>query len=479
VRAALAPSVVSAPLGRALRTSAERAAEDPFLFYLALSTAERRVLITYPTCDDDGRPLVRSPFVDEVLAVVGNDVVAVHAPEVAPALDRCAEPGELLRTAMVRAIDGAPGLLAALRDRLGSAPLARVVARTRVERRRARYFLLDRERDGAAKEQLADAFVGRLVGDPNLSARLRRMEWSASRLEELGACGFKFFAHRVLHVAPDAPASEELDVREEGTLVHRLLERLLQRCDPLPPDAEAAIETVRAFATACRTELEADVRAADPHLFELAWFRAIAVLLELVRAECAAPPPPPGMERRRLLEWPFRFILDDHRLTGDGQPLDLTVTGTIDRVDLWLDGEGRITAAQVLDYKNSKRDDDYVPRLDPERAMGVTGFQIPVYALGLLAAPELTWTPGAAVSGGYLLLRADRKSLVRPLPAPLLARDPQERRGAPASSAIANRIIELVANAASGRFDVDPRECSRFCDYRHICRYEPPPDEDE
>ncbi len=465
-----------APLGRLLRTSKDRAAEDPFLFYLALSTAERRVCVTYATRDDDGNPVVRSPFVDELVAIVGPDVVAsLTTSGVAPVPVACADVRELLHAGVAAAAAGHPSLLAAVGARIGERRLARLRDRIAVERRRARWFTLDADRDADAKEALADAFVGRLGFDPALRTRLLATEWSASRLEELGACGFKFFARRLLRLDADEAAIETLDVREEGSLAHRLLELVLRECDPLPSDPETAVAIARAAADAARPAIAAELRTLDPHLFDAAWRRAVEALLELVRLESAQCEP----NVRRLLEWRFRVRVADHR--GDARsPVDVTLTGIVDRADLRVDADGRITAATVLDYKNVKREAELSARLAPQ-ALGTTSFQIPLYAFALSAAEDLRWAPGADVSGGYVPLRSHRKRVVRPMPAALLVREPDARRtvASDAPAPIASRIVDLVASAVAGRFDVAPRECSPHCDYRLVCRYEPPPPETE
>ncbi len=489
VRAALGRNVQDAPLGRLLRTRDDRSAEDPFLFYLALSTAEQRVLLTHATYDDDGNALVRSPFLDEVVAIAGEHIVTaatrqpcVHSRQ--PAGDASgrdaddpADAAELLHAAIARA-ERDPGLLAAVAGRLPPGSVARLVQRIGIERRRERYFLLDRERDAAAKDALADAFVGRLAADPRRREQLRAMPWSATGLEELGACGFKFFAHRVLHLRADDAGAEAFDVREEGMLAHRLLELVFRRCDPLPSDPQRAAAAARDVAEDARAEMLAAMRPADATLVTLAWSRAIEAVVEVVRDECGEASRP----ARRLLEWPFRLGIADHRTSVDGASLDLTLVGAIDRADLWLDDAGRVVAARVLDYKNAKRDADHGAKLDAERAMGSTSFQIPVYALALVASAGLTWAPEAEMRGGYVLLRADRKMRVRPIARGFLTRDPEARRtiaAAGTAAPIASRVIELVERAVDGRFDVDPSECSRFCNYRYICRYEPPPEEGE
>jgi hypothetical protein len=50
--------------------------------------------------------------------------------------------------------------------------------------------------------------------------------------------------------------------------------------------------------------------------------------------------------------------------------------------------------------------------------------------------------------------------------------------GAPPEAApqktVAARILNLVAGAIAGRFEVDPLKCSEYCPYRRVCRYRKP-----
>ncbi len=483
VLATLGPVAAPGSLGRLLRERADRAAEDPFLFYLALSTAEERVVVTYPTRDDDGNALVRSPFVDELTTVVGRDAIEVAASPTA--VERCDDRGELLNVAVAAAIAGRPEMLAAAGAGLPGGALARLLARMRTERRRARYFLLDRARDAEAKESLADAFVGRLGPETGRGARLRAARWSPTALDELGACGFRFFARRVLRLRDETTGAEVLDGREQGILVHRLLEAVLGQGGPVPPRPAAAAEHARTVAASLRATIAAELRPADPRLFDLAWDEAVDAVAEVLAAEAEAPERRDGT-RRRFLERRFEFTIPDHRGGPAAARLDVTVDGTLDRADVWLDGSGQVVAARVLDYKNAKREREYAKRLDPAGALGTMSFQLPLYAMGLRTAPDLAWSPEAEIEGGYVLVRGGRKALVRPIAASLLtlapearAVDPEDAVAAGGAVPIANRVVDLVADALEGRFDVEPRECSRYCAYRHVCRYEPPPEEDE
>jgi hypothetical protein len=40
-------------------------------------------------------------------------------------------------------------------------------------------------------------------------------------------------------------------------------------------------------------------------------------------------------------------------------------------------------------------------------------------------------------------------------------------------------LAGLIASARAGRFDVAPAACDEWCAFRTVCRYQPPPLEDE
>src|SRR5208282_688522 len=96
--------------------------------------------------------------------------------------------------------------------------LSSIERRIEIERRRERYLALPtRERQASAishpdRLSLVDQYSGRVQASPRLRALLlgtpeSPRPWSASRLDEIGACGFKFFAARVLRLGEE----EEID----------------------------------------------------------------------------------------------------------------------------------------------------------------------------------------------------------------------------------------------------------------------------
>ena len=162
-----------------------------------------------------------------------------------------------------------------------------------------------------------------------------------------------------------------------------------------------------------------------------------------------------------ILEKDLQYALVD---PSGGAPL--TLFGKPDRIDVHR-RDGKVVGVRVLDYKMSRSPTNYMRLLDPEGELGKTSFQIPVYLLGALATiGELA--PDAALEGGYVVLLADQKHYVKPLT--------HEQLG---PEGVGGRIVDLVARASQGRFDVDPDPCHDFCAYRAICRYQRPPLEED
>ncbi len=465
------------PLGGLLRTAREASLEDPFLFFLALSMAEREIVLSWPVVDERGNPTVPSPFVDELrgcitaLPETAPDPTAL-VPEVAAAC----EPAELVARAALDRWSRRPGappdrLGAALATALpdGAARLAAIDARARVAERRARYFLTARE--DAAKAALADPFVGRLGRDlGSLPAVLQQMVWSPTALNEVGACGFKFFAGRVLKLEQEDDAYLAVDERERGTLMHGVLEDFFRAHPRLPADLAAARALGREFLVAARDDAPGAIAAKDPALFDVTWGQVGVALDEVIVLEHAAQAAlGADVEIQRLLEEPLACALPD---PAGGPPIQLA--GRPDRVDVHRRGAVAV-GLRVLDYKASRDVPRYRRLLDPEKDLGVVGFQVPVYLLGALARVERV-TPDATLEGGYLLLRAadDDKEVVAPFTRALLGAAPGD-----APLVVADRIRTLVAGVRAGRFDVDPAVCDPYCPYRTVCRYQPPPLEEE
>jgi len=451
-------------LGAAVLPLASRADElQPLAFERALAAAAETHL-SWTRSDEDGAPLLRSPFL-AALAADGAAVTEVGLEPIPRAADARTVDELAARAALEQRGDRASRLSAA--DAEADAALLRLVAErdpprvarlehlVAVERRRERFF------DGS---QPAHPFTGAIL-DGALVAALRAnlpggeaAPLSPSALELYAACPFQFFVRSVLRAAPLEELDDDLDPMSRGKLLHRVLERFYRRLDEEGrlPLRGAPLE--RAILDDTCDQVIAEWREVGPighpGLFAVHERRLRRQVHTLVRAETDAPPAP-GCRPARF-EQRFGPLAVESPEGGDR----VFLHGTIDRVDL---GVGR---ALVLDYK-AGLSTSYRDKVSPD-ALGVTSWQLPVYAAALQA--ELGDT--ATVEARFYGLRD--ATLTRPVGgAPLLSLDPDERARLRAGGGrnLGDALWELYRAMLAGDFAVRPKKgaCER-CRMEAACR---------
>lgn len=470
--------------GGILRTRYERNGEDFLLFFLALSMPSHRVVLSYAAAEAGGNPLVRSPFADEVLRLLGDPhgalaIRRIAASGVIPTIAECLSRDEFLaRAAAYRMLKSAEAETIADRAALDS-----IHDRSAIERCREEYLALATREEHArpnadgmrySPDPIKLARAGRWDGRVAADARLRRMlcgdeaapkAWSATKLGELAACGFKFFAGRVLALRDDEAPDYELSALEGGDLMHDVLHRLVDQIDfndPLRARAHApmVLETVRG---------ERRPHARDQGFFDLRWRSIERTAQEFVEIEIAYRAAHPNVDIRT--EHQIRFALAELRDRGR---VRLWLEGRIDRLEVHRDRRGAIEQLRVLDYKNSRSADRFRKLADSAGAhFGWTGFQLPVYLMGALNEFGRELAAEATLEAGYLVLRNRDKEQAGTVERALVDPDPDRRTAALGSGKfpIAERILALVDDALAGHFDVDPRQCEDWCPYRTVCRY--------
>jgi len=470
--------------GRILRTRYERNGEDFLLFFLALSMPSRRVVLSYAAAEASGNPMVRSPFVDEVLRLLGDPVPAsavrrISASGVIPAIAGCLSRDEFLaRAAADRVLESTEAEAIEPRATLDS-----IVERSAIERHRESYLAMPTREEYADPDDegmryspngnklaLAGLRDGRVTADGRLARMLcgdadAPKAWSATRLGELAACGFKFFAGRVLALGEDAEPDYELSALEGGELMHDVLHRLVEQVDFRNPTG------ARAHAPEVLKTIRAERRplARDQGFFDLRWKSIERTAEEFVEVEIAYRAANPKVEI--MTERKIRFALND---VNDSGRVRLWLEGRIDRLELHPGRGATVRKLRVLDYKNSRNAKRYREMVDAEDAQfGWTDFQLPVYLMGALSEFGERLAADAKLEAGYLVLRNREKEQVAPVERALVDIEPERRAAAIKANEypIAERIVALVDEALAGRFDVDPRRCDDWCPYRTVCRY--------
>lgn len=172
---------------------------------------------------------------------------------------------------------------------------------------------------------------------PTASGRLPE-SLSASAVEWLRQCPYRFFARAVLHLAEQDELDDELDKRDYGRWLHATLERF-HATRSAPATRQAEIERLQAVAEQMRAVALGDAPTRDaallPHWAGLASFAARYV--DWTHAQDAAG---------------WRFSAAEVTLqTGSVEAGGLRLHGRIDRVDTHAGG----AAMRLLDYKTSTR----------------------------------------------------------------------------------------------------------------------------
>jgi ATP-dependent helicase/DNAse subunit B len=290
--------------------------------------------------------------------------------------------------------------------------------------------------------------------------------FAPTSLEEYGCCPFRYFLKRVVGLAPLEKPDMELEVKDEGTLVHEILQAFFQRLKTegkLPLTGAAGErevlqeESERVFA-----RWEREKYTGEKLLWEIEKKRLQLILQAVIASEAAEE----GGFIPSVFEFPFPPLEVE---SADGSKIRLK--GKIDRMDV----DRAAGAVRIVDYKMASSRQKYSNLLKKDR-MGETSFQMPVYLLAASEAMKREFGISCQrMFARYWLLRK-----VIPLDKDLggsgkedftgfFSTGMEERRNLGDDNFL-NRLCAKVENMKSGDFQITPRECE-FCDFAAVCRY--------
>ncbi len=396
--------------------------EERYLFHACVSRPSERLWLSWQSADDDGAPAARSPFVDEVLDLLGSD------------------PGEAA---------------ASLTRRRGLERVVFTPAEAPSERELARALAL---REPRARERRP----GPLEAAAVLDELGERELLSASTLERWLGCSYRWFVEHELAPQRLDPESDALRL---GSVAHDALEQLYRE----PPGAEAIprpADLGRWLARLAELLTEkAPEHGIDPErpgdAIAIARLRAQieAFLREEAESDLALRPSP------ELLEAGFGFDEDRPALEiGEAK-----LRGRIDRIDLDADG----SAALVRDYKTSAK----IPGRGAWENHGK--LQLQLYILAARERFGLEPIGGLYTALGARGERRPRGMLLRGDPRlesiDAVRGDPCSPEDFEAELERARAQAGEIAGAMrAGRIDRDPLggKCPRYCTFQPICRLE-------
>ncbi|MCD6014873.1 MAG: ATP-dependent nuclease subunit B-like protein [Solirubrobacterales bacterium] len=398
--------------------------EERYLFHACVSRPTEHLYLSWQAADDEGAPAARSPFVDEVLDLLGPDPATAEA--------------QLTRRRGLERVVFGPD----------EAPSSHELARAQA----------------LAGPRIAEPKPGPLAV-PEVLAELERRELlSASTLERWLECPYRWFVDHELRPQRLDPESDALLL---GSIAHDALHRLYSE----PPGADAIPRPadLGRWRASLRELLDSAARAngmrPERPLDAIALGRLRAQIDTFLAEEAARQTP--LRPRTDLLEAGFGF--EDE---GGGPPaLDLgaaKLRGRIDRIDVAPDG-----AALIRDYKTGSE----VSGRAGWQSRGKLQLQLYILA----ARERLGLDP---IGGLYTALgaRDDRRPRGILISEEARLEGLDTVRGDPCDreqfDAELERAREQAAGKAkamrAGEIDRDPigGRCPRYCSFQPICRLE-------
>ena len=423
-------------------------AQDRWLWLEMLAAAQDELVVTYNPGDGEDTN-VRSEFVDELLARSGVQV------EIPPASHRDIPhtPRELLshwshatapaqRHVRERDASWIAALDAAVRDAMPAA-VACTEQRLQREAWRACGHPTGSLLPPSARQTIEQALFGRVV--------------STSNLDTLAMCGYRHFAQTILGLQGQTRKSLGPDPREEGSAAHAALHVVyaafiraggLQRWRGSP---EAALELAR---ETFNTQVEAILHDVQVHpllrhaALERAWE---TVATQVQRDLCQTDTwEPIALEHR--FDDRFADATPPLEIPSDDGTRVLRVRGSIDRVDR-CDG-----ALATLDYKRSKQKRQMLRHL-----------QLPIYA----AVAHRDFASGGPTRGcaAWITFADGKRHTPEDIP------EDADRQLQTLHQLAWTRVERLLAGEIAP--DPAPASTCERCDFRPLCRYLPPPADDD
>ena len=435
----------------------EQAEEERYLFHVCASRPVERLYLSWRSSDEDGHPAPRSPFVDEVLDLIGDGSDAAEE-------------------AMTQ-VRGLARSVPAVREASTARALARAITLTAgpdAERRRELLGALGTDLATSGDVMAlcdgipaADSLPGPLRNPAVLAELGSRRLLSANSLEGWIECSYRWFVNHELTPQRLEPEPDPLWL---GGVVHDALERLYSEppgADSIPRPADVQRWQERFDELLGAVVAERDSPATPDRRLALERLRV------QVRAFLATEAQGTSRLRPRpdLLEQSFGFEEEDGPAALDLG--DFALRGRIDRIDIEPDGN----RALLRDYKISKK----VPGAAQMSKEGKLQLQ-----LYMLAAEAMGLEP---IGGYYQPLGAygDRRprGIVRKDECSedglLDGLEPPVRGDAIDPEALHEALDEArglaIANGSrmrTGDIDRDPLEgsCPKYCTFQAICRLE-------
>ena len=429
---------------RPLPLKSRRSDEERLLFGLAVDAAGEYLTLSYVTVDEKGNSRLPSPFVMELCrALEGKPIsadqlresrhfrVAVAPPSKSQVARRSVDSHGYVLNKL--AADGATqSWKEALRRVYRDHPAVRRFLECTTARTSGSSFS---RWDG----MMPDAFQAQTdVNEP---------AFSATQLETYVNCPFKYLMKHRLGLEPwEEPTRRlELPAMEIGSLVHRVLQRLLPDISPSRDSPPLALTQAK---ERLRQILDGELQTAQRRfpLPEIIWRLERDALLTRLENY---------LEYEYKAASEFRFLQAEKdfkqriSFTGGGGTTSFRLAGRIDRMDVAPEGD----ALRLIDYKTGK------PRLKDDSWSQGEGLQSPLYLKAALSENQDYEIARSRAEYVHILPGGDVKVIT-------FSGETLQTK----ETGLAELMAALTSAIAAGCFPPQPeaRKCSE-CDYQRAC----------
>jgi len=433
-----------------LKERLPRQAVERYLFYLALTRAREKLILSYPRFDLEGHEALPSFYVDEVKALFETPLPTRSYP-VSQSLPRLEE---------------------AVEEREVAAHLiGRLYERVQAKARSERVFTLSLY-NRFLERAFFRTLLSRVLFDPRAKIESEAVQaaflpkggiFKPTGLEAYSRCPYRYFAGEILGLEE---GEEGIDAKQVGILLHEVLEDYWrERVEKERKELEN-LDEAKSFVKAKLHELLArrPLRGERAYRIELKKAEMEEWLFGVVEREIEEGSPLPLL-RPRYFEFRFGFRPKevDYLRLHDFFREDLLLRGKIDRID--IDPSGKY--ALVIDYKTGSK----FQARDLEWGIAL---QLPLYLMAIQQLLKLKPVGGEI----YQISSAQTSGFY--------AREGLEETGSETRSRavfdrkdfdkILERTVLFSQKFAEGikhaEIPVRPRDCDPHCPFPALCRIE-------
>lgn len=428
--------------GQPVLTTRERQrAREATHFRRAVGAASETLTLTWPTSDARGAQQLRSSLLEDLLETHpgwAKQQKLVNRSQVIASPAQAASQEELLAAMCRQTKPG--GIKTLLGDLLNADGLDSLLDRIGVEAGRQSAAAPDAH-DGV----MGDAEIRKLLAGPLFGPD---HAFSASQFDTYAQCPMRFFLERVLHLQELEDPDEDLQAKDLGNLMHRVLANFFREIPAdkkTTPLSESDLKTEQARMAQCLDTVWGETTTlgllSHKALADVLRDQVLRDLLAVLRHEVKVQQGPPKgpQEYVRDCELPYETHLAEN---------DLKVVGRIDRVDQVIGG-----GVKVYDYKSG----DGPAETQVRQGLAT---QLPLYVQGLKALDGYKNTD--VESCGYYRVRGRAH----------LKKVPSKSGLETVVQSCLDAIKAGVKRLRAGIFAPLPADrCPAYCAYRTICRY--------